>query len=97
MSYVDHRTEVKENILSTEPTHALMLWTADGSKEGGYWKNGYTYHGHVWGVIKPKVGRVIQNQHGDRYKVVRLGTEWMSWKNPPAQMKAAYAVPWSGK
>lgn len=92
----DHTLVVDYNILSSEPTHRLFIWKEDSSsKEGGYWVDGYIYQGHVWGVVKPKVGHTIVTQHGNRYKIVRLGVEWIAWKG--AQAKVAYAVPWNNK
>ena len=75
-----------ENELSIDGTHRLML------KNGGYWISGYIYQGSVWKISNPKVNRIIQNQHGYRYKVVNVGTEWDKLRD--TFVPAVYAIPW---
>ena len=75
-----------ENELSIDGTHRLML------KNGTDWIVGYIYRGSIWKISNPKVNRIIQNQHGYRYKVVNIGTEWD--KLGDIFVPAVYAIPW---
>jgi hypothetical protein len=77
------------NELSTTATHRLMIKKEYNGET--YWTNGYTYQGNIWGVRNPKVNRVVQTHHGDRYKTTKLGTDF---DHRGRQVACIYAIPW---
>jgi hypothetical protein len=78
------------NELSTTATHRLMIRT-EMINGDVYWTNGYTFEGYIWGVNNPKVNRIIQTHHGDRFKTINLGTDF---DHRGRQVACIYAIPW---